>query len=122
MVRRGANLTLGKLASTGSQLATLRTRESSLTEKGKYRSADSYMIAAKQEYLRSGGHVSDHLKVIIKDAARAARRGIGPSRQCPGSPVAGLGPLADAPRTRAGEPASRDGLDGDAGELGQDRR
>ena len=77
--------------------------------KGKYRSADTYMIAAKQEYLRGGGHVSDHLKVIIKDAARAARRGIGPARQCPGYPVAGLGALADDPRSRAGEPASRDG-------------
>jgi hypothetical protein len=31
----GASLTLGKLASTPSQLATLRARESTLVEKGK---------------------------------------------------------------------------------------
>ena len=39
VVRSGATLALGRLASTASQLAMLRARESTLAEKGKYRSA-----------------------------------------------------------------------------------
>ena len=39
VVRQGANLVFGKLGSTASQLAILSERESSLTEKGKYRAA-----------------------------------------------------------------------------------
>ena len=78
--------------------------------KARFRSADGYLSAARQAFVSNGGQVTDTLRLLCRNLARAARRGQGPpmgrARVCPSSAAASFRvgrsrvPGADRPTRR----------------------
>ena len=72
--------------------------------KARFRSADGYLNAARQAFVSNGGQVTDTLRLLCCNLARAARRGQGPPRQSSGLPLERCGELPGGP-----EPCARRG-------------
>ena len=73
-------------------------------KKAGFRSAPSYANLVKLRAIRNGEEISATLELLNTDASRSSQRGIGPSKQCPGFLIEGLGDLDDDLLDSAGCP------------------
>ena len=63
----------------------------------RFRSAGGYLNAARQAFVANGGQVTDTIRLLCRNLARAARRGQGPPRQSSGLPLERCGELPGGP-------------------------